>query len=128
MTDPAPQPAARATPVFGEASCRASLSWGDLIACPRCALAKDKDDPSPLPCRARAISLSMIIDALAHQAQAIETGQVAAKHAGYRQFAHHGELERAQLLRAGAKLLALIKDDEVLRARLLTPKQKPETT
>lgn len=99
--------------------CRAAPSWGGGVACLRCGLAKDADDPAPLICKP--VTLTRLIDAFNEQAEKIEAGQVAAKHAGYRQFAHHGELERAQLLRAGARLVAKIQNDQVLRARLLKP-------
>jgi hypothetical protein len=105
--------------------CRASTSWGEQVVCLRCALAKDKDDPAPLVCKP--VTLRRIIDACNEQAQKIETGQSAAKHAGYREFAHHGEMERAQLLRASARLIAKILSDDVLRSRLLKPAEKPET-
>lgn len=104
--------------------CRASTSWGDQVVCLRCALAKDADDPAPLVCKP--VTLTRLVDAFNKQAEAIEAGQVAAKHAGYRQFSHHDELEQAQLMRAAARLIAKIQNDEVLRARLLKPQQKPE--
>ena len=108
-------------------TCSAQSFYGRLV-CERCALAWDRDDTAPV---CRPLTLNRMREALARVATDIEASQAALTTRAdgtppLRPFAHQGELERAQLLRACLRLIDRCEADPAIRDRLKPKKSEPE--
>jgi hypothetical protein len=86
------------------------------MVCEICALAWDDNDPRRPPCQK--LTLGRMIKAFDEAAEQLERSQRVLVAAGDRVNSHHGELERAQLLRAGIRLIEKCRDDPEIMARL----------
>ena len=84
-----------------------STEFGGMTACGRCGLLLDTKAERP-PCKPKAdppIGLTAMIEAARKEARRICDGQHAAINAGFRTSPHMGELRKAAVMMATAKLL-----------------------